>query len=914
VAKLLLLDGHSLTYRAFFALPTDMATASGQVTNAVFGFTSMLINLLRDHQPDAIAVAFDRPEPTFRHDLVPTYKAQREEAPDILRQQLGLVRRVLESLGIPMIDRAGFEADDVIATLTTEARDRGEEVVVVTGDRDTYQLVEDPLVKVLYNRRGVSDYVLYDEAGIRARTGVSPASYPEYAAMRGDPSDNLPGVPGVGEKTAARLITTHGGLDGVFAHLDDLTPKLRQNLADHEANVRRNADVMVLVRDVPLGLGPADLARRPFDPDGVRELFNFLEFRTLYQRLVDADTGAESSVPSSDQLSALECGVHEVISAHEAADLLDRPQGFLVTSEPQGAKSDQNVVTGLERLFFIARYQGDPGRSPLSGLAVVTQVEPGKGAWLPADLLADEQVRTSLARLLGPGGPPLVTHGAKALMRSLDPLGIDLQTLDLDTEVAGYLLDPAGSAYVLADLLARYVGLGLDDAASPAAEGRLDFEGTADSLPADAARSAVAVAHLAPAMSQALADQGLSDLYDGIERPLVRVLARMEAIGVGVDLGYLQELNAGLVADAARLEGEIHEAAGGPFLVNSTPQLRAVLFDKLGLAPGKRTKTGFSTDASSLEKLRGEHPIIELLLRYREVEKLRSTYGEGLIAEVADDGRIHATFHQTVARTGRLSSDRPNLHNIPVRTEEGRRFRRAFVPAPGCELLVADYNQIELRVIAHLASDPGLVEAFEAGRDIHTTTASRIFGVTDAEVTAGQRSKAKMVSYGLAYGMESYGLAQRLSIPVREAQEILDAYFVAFPNVRAYMEATVAEARQRGYTETLMGRRRPIPELSSPNPRIRQAGERQAMNAGIQGLAADIFKVALVALDQRIEAQGARSRLVLQVHDEVILEVPPDEHDAMAELVTETMSGACDLSVPMEVNLSFGASWADAKG
>ncbi|HSH59969.1 MAG TPA: DNA polymerase, partial [Acidimicrobiales bacterium] len=508
----------------------------------------------------------------------------------------------------------------------------------------------------------------------------------------------------------------------------------------------------------------------------------------------------------------------------------------------------------------------------------------------------------------------LATHGAKALMRALDVIGIDVRTLDLDTEVAGYLLDPAGSAYVLSDLLARYVGLGLEDAASPAAEGRLDLDGAQDSLPADAARSAVAVARLAPAVGKALADQGLSALYDGIERPLVRVLARMETVGVGVDIEYLRALNAGLVADATRLEDKIHEAAGEPFLINSTPQLRAVLFDKLALTPGKRTKTGYSTDASSLEKLRGQHPIIELLLRYREVEKLRSTYGEGLIAEVSDDGRIHATFHQTVARTGRLSSDRPNLHNIPVRTEEGRRFRRAFVPAPGCELLVADYNQIELRVIAHLASDPGLVGAFEARRDIHTTTAARVFGATEQDVTPAQRAKAKMVSYGLAYGMESFGLAQRLSIPVREAQEILDAYFLAFPNVRAYMEATVAEARQRGYTETLMGRRRPIPELSSPNPRIRQAGERQAMNAGIQGLAADIFKVALVALDQRIEAEGARSRLVLHVHDEVILEVPPDEHDAMAELVVATMAGACELSVPLEVNLSFGGSWAEAKG
>jgi len=899
VATLLLLDGNSLTYRAFFALPTDMATASGQVTNAVFGFTSMLINLLRDHGPESVVVAFDRPEPTFRHQLVPTYKAQREEAPDILRQQLGLVRRVLESLGIPMVERPGFEADDIIATLATGARDRGEEVIVVTGDRDTYQLVEDPLVKVLYNRRGVSDYVLYDEAGIRERTGVTPADYPAYAALRGDPSDNLPGVPGVGEKTAARLIADYGTLDGIFAHLDELTPKLRQNLSEHEATVRRNAEVMVLLRDVPLELGPSDLARAPYDPEGVRDLFNFLEFRTLHQRLAEAgsETGREAGPAAAGELATLECGVQLVGSTAEAIALFDR------WAAGRG-----------EALTLLARFHGDPGRSPLAGIAVVTQVDPGEAAWVDAALLEDGPTRSALARMLGPGGPPLVTHGAKAVMRALAPVGVDVANLELDTEVAGYLLDPAGASYVLADLLSRYVGLRLEDPASPAVAGRLDLDGAGASVPVETARSAVAVARLAGPVSKALADQGLSALYDGVERPLVRVLARMEGAGVGVDREELLRLNRELAAEASRLEAEIHTAAGRTFLVNSTPQLRAVLFDELGLTPGKRTKTGYSTDASSLEKLRGQHPIIELLLRYREVEKLRSTYGDGLVAEVADDGRIHATFHQTVARTGRLSSDRPNLHNIPVRTDEGRRFRQAFVPAEGFQLLVADYNQIELRVIAHLASDPGLIEAFASGRDIHTTTAARVFGVGDQEVTPAQRAKAKMVSYGLAYGMESFGLAQRLAIPVTEAQQILDAYFDAFPNVRAYMEATVAEARQRGYTETLMGRRRPIPELSSPNPRIRQAGERQAMNAGIQGLAADIFKVALVALDGRIEAGGHRSRLVLQVHDEVILEVPPEERVAMSELVVATMAGACELSVPLEVNLAFGPSWAAAKG
>jgi len=891
VATVLLLDGNSLTYRAFFALPADMATASGQVTNAVFGFTSMLINLLRDHRPDRIAVAWDRPEPTFRHEAVETYKANREAAPDILRQQLGLVRQVLEALGICMIEKAGVEADDIIATLATQGRDRGDDVIIVTGDRDTYQLVEDPHVRVLYNRRGVSDYVLYDEAGIVERTGVTPAQYLEYAALRGDPSDNLPGVPGVGEKTAAKLIVEHGGLDGIFANLEKLTPKLRANLGEAEAIVRQNAEVMRLLRDVELDVTLEDLTRGPFEAETVRSVFNFLEFRTLFDRLVDA-LGDGSTPRETDRAVAITCDVVEVASAGEAVAVLDSLTG-------RGGP----VATA-------AAFAGDA----IAGLAFVTDDAPegGEAAWIPGALLTGD-VLDALRRLVGSGaGPRLLAHDAKPLMRALLALGVDVGNLDLDTAVAGYLLDPAESAYLVQDLLLRYVGLTLEAATAPT-EGTLDFEGGAGDLAGETARMAMAVARLAPAVQEALAKQGLSRLYDEIERPLVRVLARMEHVGVRVDAAYLQSLNDELAAEAARLEKEIQDAAGVEFKVNSTPQLRTVLFDKLGLAPQKKTKTGFSTDAASLEKLRDQHPIVDLLLRYREVEKLRSTYGEGLIGEVRADGRIHATFNQTVARTGRLSSDKPNLHNIPVRTEEGRRFRRAFVPADGCELLVADYNQIELRVIAHLSEDPGLQEAFRTGQDIHTTTAARVFGDPAGKVTTEHRAKAKMVSYGLAYGMESYGLAQRLSIPVSEAQEILDAYFEAFPNVKAYMERTVQEARQRGYTETLFGRRRPIPELLSGNYRIRQAGERQAMNAGIQGLAADIFKVALVNLDRALEDGGHDSRLILQVHDEVILEVPPAEHDAMADLVRSVMAGAADLSVPLEVNLAFGDSWETAK-
>ncbi|MDZ7677806.1 MAG: DNA polymerase I [Acidimicrobiales bacterium] len=895
MTSLMLLDGNSLTYRAFFALPTDLVTASGQVTNAVYGFTSMLVNLVRDHRPDGIVVAFDRPEPTFRHEAVPEYKATREAAPDILRQQMGLVRQVLEVLVIPAVEQVGVEADDIIASLATQARDRGDDVLIVTGDRDTYQLVEDPHIKVLYNRRGVSDYALYDEAGIVERTGVHPTDYVDYAALRGDPSDNLDGVPGVGEKTAAKLINAYGGLDGIFAHVDEQTPKLRQNLAAHEAQARRNAEVMVLLRDLEVDVEPAPLSAGRVDPEAVRSLFDFLEFHSLAERLAEAMGG---------EVAAASGGGEEVLEAEVAT--IDEPD--------RAAEVIFGLASGSEPLALAGAWDGVPGRSTLVGIAVVTDAEAAEVAFLPGETLHDPQVLERLAALVVPGGRPLAMHSAKPVLRSLATLGVEVRTLGLDTMIAAYLLDPAEGRYQLGDLLARHCRLQLPESGGADA-GQLDFDGTdRDAAARDAARDALAVDRVVGPITAALDAQGLRALNDDIEVPLVRVLATMEATGVGVDIDVLRDLNDQLATEAADLTRQIHHDAGVEFNVNSTKQLREILFDRLGLTPQKKTKTGFSTDAASLEKLLGQHPIVEHLLRYREVEKLRSTYGEGLMAEVADDGRIHATFNQTVARTGRLSSEDPNLHNIPVRSDLGRQFRRAFVPAEGFELLVADYNQIELRCIAHLADDPGLIGAFESGQDIHNATAARIFGVDPAEVTLEQRSKAKMVSYGLAYGMEAYGLGQRLNIATDEASVILDAYFVAFPAVKDYMERTVAEARERGYTETLFGRRRQIPELASSNYRIRQAGERQAMNAGIQGLAADIFKVALVRLDAALDAADTTSRLILQVHDEVLLEVPSDERDAIAELTVGVMANAFELRVPLEVNLSFGASWADAKG
>jgi len=895
MSTLMLIDGHSLTYRAFFALPTDMATASGQVTNAVFGFTSMLVNLVRDQRPDHLAVVFDRSEPTFRHEALESYKANRDASPDLLRQQIGIVREVVETLAVPVLDLAGFEADDIIATLAAEAERRGDDVIIVTGDRDSYQLVRDPHVRVLYNKRGVSDYALYDEAGILERTGVRPVDYVEYAALRGDPSDNLPGVPGVGEKTAAKLVNQYGGIDGIYAHLDELTPKLRQNLAENEERARVNAQLMRLRDDAPVTVDPDSLGIGDFDIDAVRRLFDFLEFRQLFDRLIDAWGVGAVDAGGADR-NVLEAERIDPASPAEAVAAL------------------AELAAGSGPLAVGGAWAGTEGRSALEGVALVSEAATGAVVWIGDRLLADPAVAGALAALFAPGGRPLVAHGAKELMRGLDTFDVDVRSLSLDTMLAAYLLDPAESRYELDELLERWC-----DARLPTEEveqeGRLDF-GDADSaaLAQRAARRALAVDAVAAPLADALVARGLDRLNAEIEVPLVRVLARMEILGIGVDAEELRRLRDDLVARCDELRAAIHADAGEEFNVNSTVKLREILFDRLGLTPQKKTKTGYSTDAATLEKLLGEHPIIEHLLAYREVEKLRSTYGEGLLAEIGPDGRIHATFNQTVARTGRLSSDQPNLHNIPVRSDLGRAFRKAFVPAPGYTFLIADYNQIELRCIAHLAEDPGLIEAFESGQDIHNATAARVFDVEPNEVTLEQRSKAKMVSYGLAYGMEAFGLAQRLAIPVGEAQTILDAYFEAFPAVRDYMDRTVAEARERGYTETLFGRRRQIPELASDNFRIRQAGERQAMNAGIQGLAADIFKVALVRLDAAFDAAGATSRIVLQVHDEVVCEVPPDELDAATELVMGAMSGAFDLRVPLAVNLSSGESWAAAKG
>ena len=895
------LDGNSLAYRAFFALPTDMVTANGQVTNAIYGFTSMLLTLMRDHKPDGVVVVFDRKEPTFRHEAAPEYKAQRETQPDILYQQLDLIREMLKKMGIEAIDAAGFEGDDLIATIADRALKSGDDLIIVTGDRDNYQLVADPHIRVLYNKRGVSDYALYDEAGIFERTGVTPKQYAEYAALRGDPSDNLDGVPGVGEKTAAKLIAKYRTIEAIFDNAEEQTPKLKQALIESRERVLRNAKLMVLRRDAPVSVDLHALAPKP-NISEVKEIFALFEFKTMFARFSEAlkhfagiDFASVGSTASS-------------VSNESDSN----PDIVAIVEICESAKQAIGALQKNEISDVAAAWIGDPGRSELLGLAVVDDLVQRKVVWIPVKILVSSDVKKVLN-----SGFKFRGHNVKPLMRSCLNLGIDLDAMVLDTAIAAYLLDPSESRYELKQVVSRYLNIDFASVDAKTQDGQLNFDQPDASSVAStvAATEAIGVGLVAPVMVNALESQKLTSLYLDIEHPLVRVLARMEFLGVAVDKEQLIEINNRLTAECMALTKKLHTVAKQEFNLNSPLQLRKILYEEKKLTPGKKNKTGPSTDAATLEKIKDQWPeFIEPLLEYREVEKLRSTYGEGLLGVVGSDSRIHATFNQTVARTGRLSSDQPNLHNIPVRSEQGKVFRTAFVPRKNCEFLVADYNQIELRCIAHLANDPGLIDAFNKNIDIHNVTAANVFGVDADKVTSDQRSKAKMISYGLAYGMEAYGLAQRLAIGVSEASEILDAYFAAFPRVKKYMDETVEEARKRGYTETLFGRRRAIPELQNPNFRIRQIGERQAMNSGIQGLAADIFKVAIVRLDQALEAGGFESRLVLQVHDEVIVEAVRSEHEKVETLVRDSMMQAAKLAVPLEVNLAWGDSWASAKG
>tara|TARA_Y100000741_G_scaffold338155_1_gene298017 strand:+ start:681 stop:3365 length:2685 start_codon:yes stop_codon:yes gene_type:complete len=892
--KLMLLDGNSLVYRAFFALSqADMRTSNGDPTGAIYGFLTMLFTLMTDHKPDGLAVAFDLPYPTFRHERVDTYKAGRAKTPDDLLEQLPRIKEILPSMGIHTIELQGYEADDILATLATQAREAKIEAIVITGDRDSYQLVEDPYIKVLYNRKGVSDYILFDEEGIRERTGVAPGDYVKYAALRGDKSDNLPGVPGVGEKTAAKLVNEFGTLDGIFESVDQQKPKLKENLLSNEDLARLNEEVMTLIRDVPLGVEVESLKLGEFDADATQVFFQDLELRTLMTKLNDVFGSSLSIEDSSIDQSDLDLA-NDCVTLADSEDLKSFLDEIKHSKVPIALSASWEIEQEIPSGFALGR---DPSV--------------GNSAWFPCSYLEDKEVSDGFKEFLQRDAG-VIGHGLKKIIRSLLALDFPIPKIIMDTEVAAYLLNPSRNSYLLNDLLQEYAKLSVQIGVE-IPEGQLDLDSQGDSNMEQIAIEAASIALLYKPLEDLIKEEGLGKLNNEIELPLIYVLAEMEFSGIQVDLEGLKRLRNRLEDEVSNARKKIHELAGQEFNVNSTKQLQQVLFTDLNLEPRKKTKTGFSTDAQTLEKMKGDHPIIEELLEYREVEKLRSTYGQGLLNEVDNDERIRATFHQTVTATGRLSSVSPNLHNIPVRTEKGKVFREVFVAQKNHRLLVADYNQIELRCIAHLSSDSGLINAFNDGQDIHTATAAQVFGINNAEVTKAQREKAKMVSYGLAYGMEAYGLAQRLGIENKEAAKILTDYFSAFPSVREYMDKAVNQAKEKGFTETLFGRKRKIPELKSSNSRVRSAAERQAMNAGIQGLAADIFKVALVNLNKRLKDENLGSAIILQVHDEVILECPMNELSQAEKLTIEEMESAFDLKVPLEVHISSGVTWAEAK-
>ncbi len=875
---LALLDGHSLAYRAFYALPSDLATPAGQVTNAVLGFTNMLVRLLREEKPDAVAVAWDVRGPSLRKERFPEYKAQRESPPDLFASQLPLIREVLDVLKIQQLTSPGYEADDVIATVTASAVDASWRVLVVTGDRDSFQLVDND-VTVLYTRRGISDVVEASPAWIFDRYGVTPAQYRDYAALRGDSSDNLPGVPGVGEKTASRLIAEYGSIDGIYERLDEQTPKLRENLAEHREQVYLNRELMEMMPDVEIAEmeeapTPERFMLQEWERDEVRSVFEGLAFRDVWERLMELG-GYHAEEAGARDIAVTTASTAEQVRAAITSDLV-----------------------GVEPVWDAGGIQG-----------VVAATGPESAVYIPENLLD-----VFVAAVGERGG--IAAHDGKSLLRAFLDADAEPPHLIFDTALAGYVINPGQRVPELEDLAYKELGLAVAAAAGDdaTAQGAFDFDGGGGPDLDTIGRRAVAVSELVVPLRSQLEARGEAELLATIELPLVGILARMESAGVGVDREFLEAFGDDLRRRLAALETGIHHAAGGPFNVNSTLQLREVLFEKLELPVLKKTPKGVpSTDASVLGKLRAEHPIVDDLLTYRELEKLRSTYVDALLPLVEHDGRVRGRFNQMAAATGRLSQEQPNLQNIPVRSAEGRAIRKAFVAGEGSVFLVADYSQIELRILAHLSGDSGMVDAFRENRDIHAATAANVNGVAIDEVTTEQRRRAKMINFGLLYGMEAYGLAQRLEIGRQEAQEHIDVYFDRFPEVRDFMRGIVDAARDSGYTTTLLGRRRYLPELASGNFRTRQAGERMALNAPIQGSAADIIKKAMVVLEAELRGAGHAAEMLLQIHDELVLEVPLDEVDVIEQLTKSVMEGIVDLRVPLVVETASGPTLADCE-
>jgi DNA polymerase-1 len=867
----------------------------------VYGFTAMLINVIRAEQPTHVAVAFDRSEPTFRHEQYVEYKANRRETPADFRSQLSLIFEVLDALGIARLSVAGYEADDIIATLATQAASDGMDVVIVTGDRDAFQLISDA-VTVLKTGRGVSETVRFTPERLLENYGLTPAQYPDFAAVRGDPSDNLPNIPGVGEKTAARWITEFGSLTALADRVDEVKGKAGDKLREHLGSVLRNRQLTELARDVPLDAGPHDLRPVPWDREQIHQLFDTLQFRVLRDRLYTTLPNGITGAAAAAEAAAQPGEAFEV-------DVAQPGPGEL------GSWLAEHAATG-GRSGVAASGTWGRGTGRLDGLALATP--DGAGAFIDPAGLTEEDEQALAAWLADPDRPKAL-HDAKGPMHALAAQGFRLAGLTTDTALAAYLALPGQRSFDLADLSLRYLRkeLGAADGGTATGQLALDLTGEEDGE-AEAAIALVlrarATAELGDALDADLDRRGASELLRDVELPLVGVLATMEQAGIAADTDHLAAMSASLGGEVKASEQAAFAAVGHEFNLGSPKQLQEVLFTELGLPKTKRIKTGYTTDSEALTSLlaQTEHPVLAHLLRYRDVAKLKSIV-DSLVPMAGEDGRIHTTYNQMIAATGRLSSTDPNLQNIPIRTEEGRRIRQGFVVGPGYEtLLTADYSQIELRIMADLSGDSALEEAFSSGRDFHAETASRVFGVPAGEVTPEMRSKIKAMNYGLAYGLSAYGLSQQLRIAAEEARGLMDEYFQQFGGVRDYLHAVVDQARMDGYTQTIMGRRRYLPDLTSDNRQRREMAERMALNAPIQGSAADIIKVAMLRVDAALRDQGLRSRMLLQVHDELVFEVAPGELGALRTLVPQTMSAAFDLRVPLQVSLGTGRSWAEA--
>jgi DNA polymerase I len=882
----MLLDGNSLAFRAFYALPAEnFKTQGGLTTNAVYGFTAMLINLLRDEAPTHVAAAFDVSRQTFRADKYPEYKANRTSTPDEFRGQIEITKEVLVALGITVLAEAGYEADDVIATLATQAEAGGFRVLVVTGDRDSLQLVTDD-VTVLYPRKGVSELTRFTPDAVLEKYGLTPGQYPDFAALRGDPSDNLPGIPGVGEKTATKWIAEYGSLQSLVDNVDSVRGKVGDALRANLSHVVLNRELTDLVRDVPLAQTPDMLRMQPWDRDQIHRLFDDLEFRVLRDRLFDTLAAVEPEVDEGFDVrgGALEPGgVADWLAEHTAHG---RRTGLSVVGTHTVADGDATAIA----------IAAPDGESAYIDTATVTpEDEAALAGWL-----ADER-------------QPKAAHEAKWAIHDLASRGWELRGVTSDTALAAYLVRPGQRSFTLDDLSLRYLRRELR--ADNPEQVQLSLLDETDGVDDQAVQTQIlrarAVVDLADALDAELERMECSSLLEDMELPVQHVLAGIEKAGIAVDLAQLTELQHQFAAQIRDAAQAAYGVIGKQINLGSPKQLQVVLFDELEMPKTKRTKTGYTTDADALQSLyeKTGHPFLQHLLAHRDVTRLKVTV-DGLLNSVATDGRIHTTFNQTIAATGRLSSTEPNLQNIPIRTDAGRLIRDAFVVGEGyAELMTADYSQIEMRIMAHLSKDEGVLEAFNTGEDLHSFVASRAFGVPIEEVTPELRRRVKAMSYGLAYGLSAYGLAQQLKISTEEAKDQMDQYFARFGGVRDYLHEVVDQARKDGYTSTVLGRRRYLPELDSSNRQVREAAERAALNAPIQGSAADIIKVAMIQVDKALKDAGLKSRMLLQVHDELLFEVAPGERDELEGLVRDKMGGAYPLDVPLEVSVGYGRSW-----